>query len=307
MSQPIVWLCVNLKSGGMVVTPGAPLLRRHGATSIEWLRRFPDILDWSPHERPDVIFLQEAKHFDLHGDELLLYLERRLHESGYGWYRGFLTRSTRSAHHQVLFLNTDRLIAAHHWRGTDQNESRDLRGFVETIVDGDQSRTVWLKSVHLDPRDGDSRLADAKQIHAAVPLGQRAMIAGDFNSTTSRRSAQDGEPQRQFGQVPVERRYHKGIWPPTQPDGDTEADTRALDYLLDCGWTCQHIADGNTTPTTMPGRERGGELIIDRCLSTSGLATVAGSVWVDTSTMPYSDHRAFAGAIEVTEGRSDVD
>lgn len=164
-------------------------------------------------------------------------------------------------------------------------------------MDSDHFHTLWLRSVHLEPRDGDVRLAEAKQIHAAVPLGQRALIAGDFNSITSRRSPAGGEPQPDFNKVPAGRRYHTGAWPPDTPNGDTMADTRALDYLIDCGWRCQHMADGNTTPTTLPGWERGGAVIIDRCLATAGLETVPDSVWVDTSTTPYSDHRAFGGAV----------
>lgn len=263
MSAPIVWFCVNLKSGGMVTPPPeGSLLCRPGATSYDWLECFPSVVGLSPLGRPDVIFLQEAKYFDLHGDELLLFVERQLDLHGLGSYRGFLTRSRRSAHHQVIFLNTERLRWAHHWHGADPNESRGLRGFVEVIVDGAESRKVWLKSVLLDARDGhghgdgDGRLAEARQIHAAVPLGQRALIAGVFTP-----------------------------------------DTGAVDYLFNRGWRCQHTADGNTTPTVAPGHDRGGELIINRCLATAGLATVAGSVWVGTSTTPYSGHRAFGGAV----------
>jgi endonuclease/exonuclease/phosphatase family metal-dependent hydrolase len=127
-----------------------------------------------------VILLQEATCFDLHGDELLLFVERQLGVAGYGRYRGFLTPSQRSAHHQLILLNTERLQAIHHWRGADADESPCLRGFVEAIVDGDESKTVWLRSIHLDPRDGAYRLAEAKQIHDAVPAAQHALIAGDF-------------------------------------------------------------------------------------------------------------------------------
>jgi endonuclease/exonuclease/phosphatase family metal-dependent hydrolase len=297
--RSIVWFCVNLKSGGMTTAPGDRLVRRHGSTSLHWLQRFGDVLDRSPLAPPDVIFLQEAKYFDLHGDELLLFLERQLQLSGHGHYRGFLTRSQRSAHHQAIFVSVDRVQAIHHWHGADPDESTGLRGFLEVVVDGDDSRTLWLKSIHLDPRDGDVRLAEAKQVHAVVPMGQLALIAGDFNSITSRRSGGDGEPQPDFTMVPPERRYLKGTWPSSATDGATTADTRALDYLLDSGWRCQHIADQNLTRTVVPGREPGGDLIIDRCLATAGLATIAGSVWVDLSTLPYSDHRAFGGALAI--------
>lgn len=296
----IVWFCVNLRSGGMTTNPGAPGLRRHGDTSLDWLRDFPDIVQRSPLGRPDVILLQEAMYFDRHGDELLLFVERQLHRAGYGRYRGFLTRSNRSAHHQAVFLNTARLHAVRHWRGADIDESRDLRGFVETIVDGDETRTLWLKSVHLDPRDGDARLAEAKQIHAAVPMGQPALIAGDFNSTTSRRGT---EPQPDYSAISVQRRYHLGTWPATKGTGSTTADTRAVDFFLDTGWTCQLIADRNLTPTVTSGHTSGGGLIIDRCLTTTGLTTVPGSVWVDTSTLPYSDHRALGGAVVIGGSR----
>lgn len=306
MSAPIVWFCVNLRDGGMTVTPALePLLRRHGVTSFDWLRHFPNIVDLSPLGRPDVIFMQEGKYFDQHGDELLLFVERQLRLHKYGTYRGFLTRLRRSPHHQVVFINTERLQAVHHWHGADPDEPQGLYGFVEVMVDGDHLRTLWLKSVHLDPRDGDIRLAETKQIQAAVPIGQRALIAGDFNSITSRRGATDGEPQPDFNTMPAQLRYHAGTWPPpTTSDGETEADTRALDYLIDCGWTCQHVADANITPTTLASTDRGGELITDRCLATFLLETVPDSVWVDTSTTPYSDHRAFGGAVTISDGNA---
>lgn len=298
-STSIVWFCVNLRDGGMAVTPELePLLHRHGVASFDWLRHFPDIVGLSPIGPPDVIFLQEGKYFDQHGDELLLFVERQLRLQDCGAYRGFLTRLRRSPHHQVIFINTARLQAVHHWHGADPDEPAGLYGFVEVIVDGDRLQTLWLKSVHLDPRDGDARLAEAKQIEAAVPIGQRALIAGDFNSITSRRSAAEGEPQPDFSQVPPRVRYRSGAW----PRGEVGADTRAVDYFIDCEWMCQHIADGNVTPTTLPTWERGGALIIDRCLATVGLRTLPGSVWVDTSTTPYSDHRAFGGAVLIGDG-----
>lgn len=302
-SIPIKWFCVNLRDGGMTVTPALEsLLHRHGVTSFDWLRHFPEIVGLSPLGPPDVIFMQEGKYFDQHGGELLLFVERQLVVQDCGSYRGFLTRLRRSPHHQVIFINTARLQAVHHWHGADPDEPAGLYGFVEVIVDGDHLRTLWLRSVHLDPRDGDVRLAEAKQIEAAVPIGQRALIAGDFNSITSRRSAAEGEPQPDFSKVPTRLRYRSGTWPPPATSDATAADTRALDYIIDCDWTCQHIADGNVTPTTLPSWEPGGALITGRCLATAGLDTVPGSVWVDTSTTPYSDHRAFGGAVTVGDG-----
>ncbi len=295
---------MNLKSGGIAVLPADPLLRRHGSLDIEWLRRFPEIVRLSP-QRPDVIFLQEAKWFDHYGDELLHYVERRLRREQLGVYRGFLTRSHRSHHHQAIFIDTTRLEPVHHWTGQDPDEPRGLYGFLEVIVDGDERRTLWLKSVHLDPRDGDVRLAEAKQIHAAAahakPSDQRVMIAGDLNSITSRRTAEHGEPQRRFALMPVAKRYGKGVWPATLSGGETAPDTRALDYLIDCGWVCQAINDGNTTPTTLPGIDRGGELIIDRGLTYGALVTAPNTVWVDESNIPYSDHRALGGRIVISD------
>lgn len=273
-----------------------PLLRRYGSLSMEWLERFPEVVGLSPLGEPDVIFLQEGKWFNHYGDELLLYVERLLRAAGVGRYRGFLTLLRRSPHHPVVFINTQRLSPVHHWRGGDPDEPCGLLGWVEVIVAGDEDCTLWLKSVHLDPRDGDVRLTEVRQMHAAVPVGQRAMLAGDFNSITSRRLAEDGEPQRRFGETPLARRFHKGVWPATQPGGDTDPDTRALDYLLDCGWVCQHIALNTSTPTTRePGR--GGELIVDRCLTMGALAR--RSLWVDDSDLLYSDHRAVAGQVVI--------
>ena len=61
MSAPMVWFCVNVKSGGMAVTPPeGSLPRQPGVISLDWLECFPSILDLSAPGRPDVIFLQEA-------------------------------------------------------------------------------------------------------------------------------------------------------------------------------------------------------------------------------------------------------
>lgn len=87
----------------------------------------------------------------------------------------------------------------------------------------------------------------------------------------------------------------------TRLGGDTTPDTRALDYLIDTGWVCQHINDGNIASTTLPGVDRGGELIIDRGLAFGGLVTVRHTVWVDGSDMPYSDHRALGGRIRMVD------
>ncbi|TDQ01274.1 endonuclease/exonuclease/phosphatase family protein [Labedaea rhizosphaerae] len=296
----LVWQSVNLKSGGTRVLPGDSLLRRHGSLDMEWLTRFPEVVRLSP-ERPHLLLLQEAKWFDRYGDELLLYVERLLRRDGLGIYRGFLTRSTRSHHHQVVFLDTARLEVAHHWRGLDEDEPSGLYGYVEAIVDGDEERTLWVKSIHLNPRDARDRLADAREIHAVIKPGQRALIGGDFNSIPSRRTREQGEPQRDFSKMPPAQRYGKGVWPDTGPDGQTAPETDALDYLIDTGWIDQHIADGNTTPTIAPGYDRGGELIIDRCLTFGALATVPRSVWVDTSDLPYSDHRTIGGIVHITE------
>ncbi len=303
MAGSVRWFSVNLKSGGTTVEPIEELVRRHGPLDMQWLQRFPEIVRLSPR-KPDVIFLQEAKWFDHYGDELLFYVERLLRRDGLGTYRGFLTRSTRSHHHQVVFVDTARVEVAHHWRGEDRDEPRGLYGFVQVIVDGDEHRNLLVRSVHLDPRDGDVRLAEAKQIHAAVahaPAGQRALIAGDFNSITSRRTGEQGEPQRHFAVMPAAKRFGKGTWPATHPGGDTAPDTRALDYLIDTGWVCQHINDRNSTPTTLPGVDRGGELIIDRGLTFGGLGTVPNTVWVDNSDLPYSDHRALGGRLLITD------
>ena len=99
--------------------------------------------------------------------------------------------------------------------------------------------------------------------------------------------------------MPVAKRYGKGVWPATLSGGETAPDTRALDYLIDCGWVDTN--DGNTTPTTLPGIDRGGELIIDRGLTYGALVTAPNTVWVDESNIPYSDHRALGGRIVISD------
>lgn len=302
--EPVTWFSVNLRSGGMSMLPhGDSLVRWHGTLSMRWLDGFADVVGLSP-ARPDIVFLQEAKWFNHYGDELLHYVERLLWNAGLGAYRGFLTLLRRSHHHQVILINTGRMQAVHHWHGGHADEHSGAYGFVEVIVDGDTQRPLWLKSVHLDPADGDERLAEVKDVHLAATAQphQRVILAGDFNSITSRRSPAEGEPQRRFAAMPAARRFDKGLYPPSRPDGDTDPDTRAIDYLIDTGWTDAHIALGNSTPTIAPGVDAGGEVIIDRCLTYGGLSHV--SMWVDRSSVPYSDHRALGGVIAISDERT---
>lgn len=271
--EPLTWVSINLEFGGVDFTPGAPLLRRCGSVSLERLNRLGELVTFAEY-KPDVIFLQEGRTYDANGDELLHYSERVLRKDKVGIYRGFLSRSAHNDLHQVVYINNDRLQVVRHWHGGDPNEGARRLGWVEVIVDDDESRSIMLKSDHWDPTDGDRRLANAKFSAGAVRGHQRAIRAGDYNSTTSRRSEEQGEPQRDFlAQAPSDR-FGEGTWPSTKPDGDTDADTRALDYLIDVGWTDQHIADHSSTPTTHAQIDRGGELIIDRCLTHGALRTV---------------------------------
>lgn len=306
--DPLTWVSVNLEYGGIDHTPAAPLLRRHGCADLSRLHRLPELVTFA-HPSPDLIFFQEARGYDINGDELLLYSERLLRRAGVGLYRGLLARAEHNDLHQVVYVNTARIDVAHHWRGADPNEGARRYGYAEIVVDGDDARAILARSIHLDPRDGDRRLAQVKFTASAVRGAQRGILAGDFNSITSRRAASQGEPQRNFlAQTPFER-FSKGEWPAKQrwwwsPRrrrlGDTRPDTRALDYLIDVGWTCQHIADGNTTPTIHPKVDRGGELIIDRCLTHGGLRTVPGSVTVDADPdRRASDHRTIFGALTI--------
>jgi endonuclease/exonuclease/phosphatase family metal-dependent hydrolase len=176
--------------------------------------RFADIVRLSP-QQPDVIFLQEAKWFNHYGDELLFHVEHLLRDAGIGTYRGFPARLRRS-YHQVVFIRTDRPQAVHHWRRNDADESTGLYGWVDVIVDGYENWMLWLKSFHLDPRDGCGRLVEVNRIHRVVaverPL-QHAILAGDFNSYTSRRTLDEGEPQRRFAAMELAKR---SMWVDTE-------------------------------------------------------------------------------------------
>ncbi len=306
--DPLHWVSINLEFGGVDFAPAAPLLRVTGTVDLSRLNRLPELVTFA-HESPDLILFQEARSYDRAGGELLHYSERLLRRAGVGIYRGMLARSEHNDLHQVVFVNTVRIEVAHHWLGLDPNEGARRYGYTELVVDGDDARSIMAKSVHLDPRDGDLRLAQVKFLAGIIRGTQRGILAGDFNASISRRSARQGEPQRDFlAQDPLDR-FDKGYWPPRQHWwwgrrrrrlGDTIADTRALDYLIDTGWTCQHIADNNTTPTIHPNVDRGGEIIIDRCLTRGGLRTVPGSVQVDTAAeRRASDHTTVAGALTI--------
>lgn len=300
--DPLWWVSINLEYGGIDLEPAAPLLRRYGTVDLSRLRALPTLASFTGH-RPAVVFLQEGRGYDINGYELMLYVERLLRKE-VGIYRGFLTRSLWNDLHQVVFVDVERIQAAHHWAGHDPNEGDRRYGVVEMIVDGDEERSVWANSIHLDGRDGDLRLSRMKFLAGAVNKGQRAMFAGDFNTSISRRSAGRGEPQRDFRQQAPRDRFGKGYWPPRtrwwwgpwRRRNNTTADTRALDYLIDNGWTDAHTADHNTTPTIHPKVDRGGEIIIDRLFTHGELEIVAGTVQVDTVNRE-SDHRGLGGAV----------
>lgn len=298
------WVSINLKAGGIDYTPANPTLRRLGGASLKRLDRLGDLATFTG-QVPDVIFFQEGRTYDVNGAELLHYAERVLRRT-VGPYRGLLTRSDHNDLHRVVFIHTGRVEVVRHWRGEDPNEGTRRYGWVEVIVDGDETRTLWLKSEHLDPRDGDARLRHVRFTTGALRGNQRAIYAGDFNSSISRRTRHQGEPQRHFLAQDPFARFGKGYWPPKprwwwsprrRRNHDTIADTRALDYLIDIGWRDQHTADHNATPTINTGVDRGGELIIDRCFTRGPLRTVPGSVRVDTKHPDLSDHRAVRGTL----------
>jgi endonuclease/exonuclease/phosphatase family metal-dependent hydrolase len=242
--------------------------------------------------------------FDANGHELTFFAERLLRRAGLGLYRALLTRSPRSHHHQAVLVAVERVEPVRHFTkvGTGHG-TENLYGSVPVTLDGDEDQILMLRSVHLNPGDGDDRLAEVKRIHNGTKNGapheRHAIIAGDFNSITTHRSAEDGEPQRDFSRMAPADRYGKGVWPATGHDGHTDPDTRALDYLIGSSWLDQHINDHCTTPTIVPGIDRGGELIIDRCLTFGSISTVPDSVWVDTPREKYSDHCAFGGQLVV--------
>lgn len=302
-------MSINLEYGGIDLVPAAPLLRRFGSVDLSRLHQLPAAVAFTGYP-PDLIFLQEGQLYDINGAELLHFTERLLRRAGLGTYRGLLTRSEHNDLHRVVYVNTARIEVAHHWCGVDPNEGTRRYGWSELVVDGDDERSMMVKSIHLDPRDGDHRLAQVRFLAGAVKEGQRAMIAGDFNTATARRSRRRGEPQRRFRAQTPRDRFGKGHWPPRprwwwgpgrRRQGDTTADTRAADYLIDIGWGCQHIADHNTTPTIHPGVDRGGELIIDRAFTHGALRTVPGTVRVDTQHR-ISDHRTISGAVTIEPG-----
>jgi hypothetical protein len=165
------WICLDLEPAVADARPAS----RPGPQSPNWPQQLPEIAALASG-RPDIIFLQGAKRFDADGDELLLAVEREL-----GWiYRGFLTESPDSKCQQVIYVNTERLEAVHHWHGADPYEQPERRGFVEVVVDRDLQHPVLLKSIDLGVEDGNHRMAEARRILTAVRTGQRAVIAGCF-------------------------------------------------------------------------------------------------------------------------------
>lgn len=207
----ISWLSVNLHNGSLIMKCVEPLMRDYGRTTFENMTSFASMVV-GRRDSHEIIFVQDARQYDRAGNELLHFLERLLPSDGIGIYRGFLTPGRWSPHHQLVLIRTDRVPAAHHWRGEDPHEATGLYGYVELVIDGDETRPVWVISMHYEPHD-DARVARSRRLHAPVTHEHhRAIAAGGFNPGES-------------------------------------ADSRAVDYLTTHGWIDHHARNGSTGST----------------------------------------------------------
>lgn len=154
----ISWLSVNLHNGGLIMKCVEPLMRDYGRTTFENMTSFASMVV-GRRDSPEIIFGQNARQYDRAGNELLHFLERPLAYDGIGICRGFLTPGRWSPHHQLVLIRTDRVQAVHHWRGEDPHEAAELYGYVELVIDGDETCPVWVISTHYEPHDDDARVA----------------------------------------------------------------------------------------------------------------------------------------------------
>ena len=225
-------------------------------------------------ERPDVLLLQECKHFDLNGGRRLYETEAAL------GMRGFLALAPHTGQHAAVFARPELAPVAFE---SDSAHFHHAAAVVTLRVPG-FPQPVTFVSVHLCPHGPHVRLTEAAYLVAHAAPDRFALVAGDFNSV----SPFDAEPD--WTALPA---HHRARY--LSPDGRT-ADHRVLRAFDQAGYTDVARRLGRSAEPTVPGTGFTNTEFVpfrsDYFLASAALAetAVAYGVVRDERTDAASDH-----------------
>jgi endonuclease/exonuclease/phosphatase family metal-dependent hydrolase len=225
--------------------------------------------------KPDVLLLQEGKHFDRDGARRLFEVERAI------GMRGFLAVAPHTGQNTAVFVGESVRPVSF---DSDSVHFHHAAAFLTAEVPGAKAPVTFI-SVHLCPFAPHVRLTEAAYLVNHAAPERLALVAGDFNSV----SPFDPEPSG-WGTLPPHFRARY-----LSADGQT-ADRRTLASLYAAGFADIAHRLGKHTDATVPGAAfKGTEFIpfrSDYVLTSGALAERATSYSVvkDELTDMASDH-----------------
>jgi endonuclease/exonuclease/phosphatase family metal-dependent hydrolase len=240
----------------------------------------------------DILLLQEARGFDLNGQELRFRAEELLTPLGLD--RGFLTRSTRGQLHEMVLARSPRVRPVAHFTLDLPDVFHDQAGWLRVRVSGLEP-VLSLRSVQWAHWNGDVRLDEAQKLTRYAAPGQAAIIAGDFNSLWPGCTDHEPEFEPDWAMLPPHKQHHKTLPPGLRPGGRLVSDRRALTILAQAGFISAGCAAKDVTVTVNPGIDHGQGARIDHVVVSPLLAPaiLPGSyrVWDGDLAERASDHR----------------
>ena len=179
---------------------------------------------------PAVLLFCEAKHYRTNQYEGLRLAEQALTQQFDAPYFGLLGTCQRGPMPPAIFYQPD-LVTKLHWPGDNPNDPDvfdDQRNYGRFRANGSgQEFGAWVE--HFQPRNGATRLDEARRIDRYGKDPLPIIGGGDLNSTASGPHF----PQRDWQAANHHIRTHKGKWVDDgTPEGRWEADTDALDHLI---------------------------------------------------------------------------
>ncbi|PSK96215.1 hypothetical protein CLV63_11297 [Murinocardiopsis flavida] len=215
----------------------------------------------------------------------------------------------RSDHPPALIYDPTRLEMT--WWGDERSIPNLSRRNVAELRTG-TGRELRVVLQHWHPKDGDTRLKEARHISWTVE-GPPTLLGGDLNGTGSG----PHWPEKDWPATPPHKRHHKG-WQPGGPGTAWTRDTRAVDHLIGtwspdggrvdgCGFHALAELDwrhrgadpaDQLVPTTNTRAEHGGSQAIDLLLVNDPELFVPGSYRVHIPAgLLDTDHRLVTATI----------
>lgn len=298
MSTTVHCALFNYERGGLIIPPDTDLICHRGYWDFTGLHAAFSRLPVAP----DLICINEAKEWELWGEQGLRFAARvlgELFELPYVGEMGWLPlgKSAPALIYNPLALHLD------YWGNNDPTVDHGKRNFGRLRLRRHSHLQFDVLADHFPRWSGAARTDRAKLIGKLGISSRRALLLGDLNGTAS------GEhwPQRDWSVAHPAKAHDKGR---LLPDGTFTADTETLDYLIgrwehgkrvggagfhaipELAWRQGMAADKTLLPTVNENIDNGGGLLIDL-----GLLNTA---WKD-GLVPDSFH------IDVPEGATRAD